>query len=559
MGADRDDEIVRRIERELLDQQHRQCALLYRNKNDAIEALFRCYGQILRDLRTGRIRAPSDDVKLQTANEGLRGLAHCLRWIRECGPSRIVVPRAAPNVLAREAHELLGWGVRYDSIWNHYSAYSRGQVKAEVDERKKVITFLPQRDVNPRFFVTQIEAKKADDERCAAARPDAQLAKLAETWCESARFSGQRLRFDDATIRASGAIDLAVSWMENTCLPEVNAATSLKGCTVEELRRVLATLYVHSVFVTKLEDASDDEPVCGFVLDPHVVARQRNEMIHWLAILSGVREDSVEAILAVLTFDPTHPHVTLAQQPFVSSPDGQLFYLPRMLLLLDLPRIYIGALNKDMQGRAAYAKLINEVEAAEVKSIAREIRAAVSNTLQMATKSSFRLPDGRKITPDLVLFSEADQTVLVVDVKHATPPFGPADVSHDMEEMEKWKKRVLEYVSSFRSNPSVLARRFQWRFQRRPAVFGLILLRWPLPIPVDFPDPTCAPDPICAVDWPSLREYLQQGCFTSIRDVMAWAYNRPDVPDPKGLTPTTKELQVGEWTFRYVVLTALPK
>jgi len=553
MGAHVDDELLRRIEREVLDQHHRRCALLSRNENAAIEALFRCYSQILRDLRTGKIPKSSDDAKSQTANEGLRGLAHCLRWVKQCCPSTLVVPTPAPEVLGREALELLRWGVAYDPIWNEHSAYSRGLADAEVDERSKVITFLPRRGVNPHFFCTQVEAKKADDKRLASARPDSQLAALSKTWIDSVTSSGQGIRFDDATIRASGAIDVAVSWMGKTCLPELLASTSLMGCTLGELRRVLATLYVHSLFVTKLEDVSDDQPARGVVLEPCVVARRRDHMIKWLAGLSGVPASSVEAILSAITFDPTHPHVTLAQQPFVSSGDGRLFYLPRMLLLLDLPRMYVGALNKDRQGRAVYAQRINQIEAAGVESIASEIRAAVSNRFQIVAKRAFHLPEGRQIEPDMVIGSEQDRTVLVIDVKYVTPPFGPADVHRDMEEIEKWKSRMAEYVRSFETNPGVLAQTFQWTSQRKVTIFGLIVLRWPFPIPVDFTER------ICAVDWPSLRKYFQEARSTSIHDLMIWAYNRPDLTAPIALAWRAKEVPVGEWKYRYYVLAPLPK
>jgi len=418
---------------------------------------------------------------------------------------------------------------------------------------KKVITFLPLRDVNPRFFCTQVEAKKADDQRRAVARPDSQLAVLGKTWCDSIRLSAGGIRFDDATIRTCGAIDVAYSWMEKTCLPELTASTNLAGCTVEELRRVLATLYVHSLFVTKLEDASDDQPERDFVLHPCVVRRQRDQMIDWLAALSGVPEESVEAILSVLTFDPNHPHVTLAHQPFVSLSDGRPIYLPRMLLLFDLPRMYIGAINKDRQGRTDYAQRINEIEAAGVELIASEIRAAVSSRFQIMAKDTFHLPDGRQITPDIVVVSDHERAVLVIDVKYATPPFGPGDVHRDLEEMEKWKRRMSKYVSVFQSNSHVLAQHFQWTSQESAAVFGLILLRWPFPIPVDFTQP------ICAVDWPSLREYLRVARPTSIRDLMGWAYNRPDVTSPMALVWRAKEVPVGAWKYRYFVLAAFSK
>lgn len=553
LSTTEDDTVLRKIEHEVLDQHYRQFALLARNENDAIEALFRCYAQILRDLRTRKTPLPSDDARFQRANEGLRGLGHCLRWIRRCCPSRLVVPSAAPHVLAHEALELLRWGVTYDPIWNQHSAYSRRLVRAEVDESESVITFLPNREVNPRFFVTQIEAKKTDDQRSGAGRPDEELIKLMNTWCESVMVCDRGLRFVDAMISRSDAIDVAMSWMTESCLPELDPATTLMECTVGELRRVLATLYVHSLFMTTLENVSDDWPVHGYPLAPIIMRCGQGEMINWLEALSGVARKSVKAILSVLTFDRTHPHVTLAQQPFVSSSDEQLFYVPRMLQLLDLPHMYIGALNKERHGRRVYANMINMMERVGVKVIANEIANAVGNTIQIATNSTFRLPNGREITPDMVLVSETEKTVLVVDVKYATPPFGPADVHHDMQAMAEWKDRVLEYVTTFRQNPRVLAQRFQWKRQGTPIVFGLILLRWPLPIPVEFPDS------MCAVDWPSLCEYFRQGSFASLRDMMAWACKRPDITAPKALTWKAKDVRVGKWKYRYFVLTPVPE
>ena len=276
-------------------------------------------------------------------------------------------------------------------------------------------------------------------------------------------------------------------------------------------------------------------------------------MIEWLAGLSGVPAASVESIVSLLTFDTAHPHVTLAQQPFVSSAEGQLLFLPRMLLLLDLPRMYVGALNKERQGRAVYSGTINEIETAGAKSVASEIRAAVSSGLQIMANVTFVLPDSRQITPDIVVVSEQDQTVLVIDVKYATPPFGPGDVHRDMEEFEKWKSRMGEYVTSFQNNPDVLGQHFQWKHQGRATVFGLILARWPLPIPVDFAEP------VGAVDWPSMRGHILKTHPSSIRELMAWANTRPDVTVPAALAWTAKDAQTGEWKYRYYVLAPIPQ
>jgi hypothetical protein len=341
--------------------------------------------------------------------------------------------------------------------------------------------------------------------------------------------------------------------LETTCLPELVGTTRLLGCTVGDLRRVLAALYVYSLFVTKLEDVSDDQPALDVTLKSCVVAQRRDQMIEWLAGLSGVPAANVEAIMSVLTFDPTHPHVTLAQQPLVHSDDGQLLFLPRMLLFLDLPRMYVGALNKIREGRAVYDRTINEIETAGVESVASEIRAAVPSALQIVANVTFGLPDGRQITPDIVVVSEQDRTVLVIDLKYSTAPFGPADVHRRVEEFEKWKARMGQYVTSFQNNPEVLGQHLQWAHQGHATAFGLILARWPLPIPVDFPEP------VGAVDWPSLRDHILKVHPSSLRELMTWADNRPDVTMPAALEWTAKDVQVGEWKYRYSVLTPLPK
>src|SRR5262249_35861085 len=159
------------------------------------------------DLRSGKIPKPTDDARMQTANEGLRGLGHCLRWVKERCPSKLLVPMPDPGVLAREALELLRWGVAYDPIWNEYSAYSRGLINVDVDERNKSITFLPRWDINPHYFCTQVVAKKLYDKQLGSARTDFKLAAVSKIWFDFVTSSGPGNRFDDAAIRASGAID----------------------------------------------------------------------------------------------------------------------------------------------------------------------------------------------------------------------------------------------------------------------------------------------------------------------------------------------------------------
>ena len=66
-------------------------------------------------------------------------------------------------------------------------------------------------------------------DRLARARPDTHLASLSKEWYDSVTFSGHGLRFDDVTISESGAVDVAVSWMEKTCLSELTSDFKLSA------------------------------------------------------------------------------------------------------------------------------------------------------------------------------------------------------------------------------------------------------------------------------------------------------------------------------------------
>jgi hypothetical protein len=153
------------------------------------------------------------------------------------------------------------------------------------------------------------------------------------------------------------------------------------------------------------------------------------------------------------------------------------------------------------------------------------------------------------MTPDIVVASPEPE-VLTIDVKYARPPLGPLDVRHDLKEMEKWKTKMFEYVTAFSQHPEILRQHFQRQAKGDVRPFGLILLRWPLPIPAAFGET------VTAVDWPSLKQFLLGEGGSSIQSVIDWARTRPDVTAPGVLTQSQKEVAVGEWTYRYFVLSS---
>jgi hypothetical protein len=541
--------IFDQVEKEVLDRVHLKMNLLYRNEEDAIESLFRCYANILRDLRSGKIKKPNAGAIYQTANEGLRGLPHCLRWIRQCCPSTLIVPTSKGDLAYAEALELLRWGVQYDPIFGEHSAYRGNLARFELDESAKIIEFPPTYDVSHHFFCSQEEAKKADDRRRSNACPENELSQLSKLWFDSLQITNCGLHFEDLTMRKSGAIDIATKWMEKTCLPELEGETKLHGYTVADLRMVLASIYVYSLFVTKLEDITNNQPQFSFMLEPHILSGKKNEIVSRFASLSGVNETNVDAIISILTFDHSNEHMTLAQQPFVCSKNNRMFLLPRLIMAisLSLPKMYISAINKSKDGRNVYADLINDIENKGVQAVYSDLKKILRGDIQIAIQKKYSLDESKYIKPDIVILSNQNE-VLIIDVKYAIPPFGPLDIRYDIAEMDEWKQKMSLYVEAFQNHPNILKQHFNRINVTTENVYGLILLRWPFPIPVDFQTP------ICAVDWPSLKQYLKNANPESVSEIFNWANKRPDFPILQNLKWVPKEIKVRDWTYKYYVL-----
>jgi hypothetical protein len=137
---------------------------------------------------------------------------------------------------------------------------------------------------------------------------------------------------------------------------------------------------------------------------------------------------------------------------------------------------------------------------------------------------------------------------LIIDAKYAMPPFGPLGVRHDLREAEKWKSRMFDYVSVFQKTPDLLKQHFNTAVHDDVRIFGLIMLRWPFPVPIDFREG------MYGIDWPSLQNHLTSGDARSLSGIFAWARSRPDLALPESLEWRQKSLTAGEWTYQYSVL-----
>lgn len=124
----------------------------------------------------------------------------------------------------------------------------------------------------------------------------------------------------------------------------------------------------------------------------------------------------------------------------------------------------------------------------------------------------------------------------------------------DIDEAIRLDPNRREYVAyrarllSRYGHPSLLSQHFNGAVPDALRVFGLVLLRWPFPVPIDFAEP------IHGVDWPSLLHHLSSGNSDSLSGIFAWARERPDLALPACLKSIQKCVKAGDWSYLYSVL-----
>jgi hypothetical protein len=161
--------------------------------------------------------------------------------------------------------------------------------------------------------------------------------------------------------------------------------------------------------------------------------------------------------------------------------------------------------------------------------------------------------DGVAVHPDFWLYEPLTSRVLVCDYKHALPPFGPAGVANRLKDLESWRRQVRKYIQFVANHSAYVADALAV-----PVVSdctGLILLRWPMPIPSNF-----ASDVILA-DWPTLKALLDQGVNIGIDELRQFFQHlRLASKEFSGSVKiTSQDIVVCDWTYKHPVVALEPR
>lgn len=515
----------------VLDREYRRFDFIYRNQEVAIPCLLRAFGDQVRDM----IYDPDLATKTQKQDRmGRRaaGLGHCLKWIAEEPEHTLLPPDNRPDVITREALDLLDWGASYHELYLDHVALSKGEKVARVDRESRTIEIRFSKPFDPFFFFTQTADGIDYATSHYGAMPMEELKAEFRHWSATA---DSRL---SSICPGEMAHEAAARWADETIWPELGAHTSLDGFSLGDYRRVFAGLFVNCVFRAGLEDVEDQEQGDIHTRTSSLIEFQHERMAEWLAEIGGVDATVAREILEELTLDTTRPLPTIAYRPFVRSKANRIYLLPRLIPSFDAARALSQILNTGGRQKV-FAGLGERITDAQLKRIAG---AFVDLGLDVVADRPLRY-EGRMIRPDLILYDRANGYLLVADYKNMINPVGPAQSISNIKNIRDYVAKIREYVRVVMSDLSVLRARIP-ALSETPTASGLLLFRTPTPLPLE-------PEPLGAMaNWFSLRKFLSGGGYEDLPSLVAWLANRPDLAIRPGSYRLEKfQAKVGDWRY----------
>jgi hypothetical protein len=537
------DLLIRKIEATVLDQEHKKYAITRRPDDVAIPNLLRALGGVDRVLSNTELSKEAFLKQRSFMQEVLSGVGHCLRWISQEPTSPILLlDNLLPHV-AGEARDLLSWGIEYARLAHDHAAWSRGNLNASLDPDTKVISFDYRADFDHSFLISQAAGEERSSELFFQNFPYEDIQNGFRTWLRN---------FDPEPVigRIGWRVDqdegchLAISgWLDRAIWPELPPETGLGAYTLGDFRRLYTTLFLIGQYCAWVEDYMDARYGVEGSPDSVIMSDTEQNMIDWLCEASGVARRSVRGILRDLLFDTSDFNSSLGNQPFAGSRSSRLFLLARLIPVLEPSRMLAGALSRG-KGKPIYDALVQILEQSNLGRIEQSIR-----DLGFAVFREKRISyDTGEIRPDLLVLDRRDGELLIIDYKHMLAPFSVSETLGKLrvvEESDEGVTQVHRYLRVLRNNPPLL----DGKLVEPSRIYGLLLFGGPMPLPIKS-------DPIVSViDWVSLRDILSKNSGTSIRDLVTYVRNRPDLSTDMGdWRQVYYDIKVEGWTYRHPIM-----
>jgi hypothetical protein len=535
-------DLIRRVEREVLDIHHLDYPLLRLSQDGAVTRLLKMTGDITRQNLLQKVLGTSSEDSLHRGMGLLtRGLSHCLRWVLK-GCSVIGDLKGDHSQEDQWALDLLRWGINYALLATDHVAWSKSTQAASADERERVITFHPFLEMDVGFYSRQASADvNWWRSRALENFPMDAFVKIFNEWQRKSEWTSAGLEFESTLVRRHHEFAAMHEWTERQLFPELAPDCSLGEYTIGDLRQFFACLFTTCECVRTLEDEVDRRVGEDNRMGTWTFQGPRLRMIAWLAEATGLGHLTTDAITQDMTLNPNRFHCSISTTPFVQTTSGWLFLLPRLFACLDAERTFASALTVGT-GRKAYDGISTSLE----RHYLGQVDDFLSRRgLRVYRQRRFVGPKGEVMTPDFVITDGTSNQLIIADFKNALAASAVAEVINRIKVYREAISQVERYLDMLRHYPMLLDDILPKGTTDR-AIRGLIIFRVPTPLPVQ------THEQISVDDWFSMRARSNGSIQLGLRDLFP-----PERDDTMQWRHAMHEIPVGQWTYRRTVLVGI--
>lgn len=435
-----DEKKIRWFESEILDKEYLKYSCLKYDEEIVIPHLLKVFGDIERDELQILKRGYSNPNLTWLLVKMLLGIGQAVRWINLTPKTTQFISEGSYKAADDMAAELLISAIDYYRISQEFVAWSRGLIKAEIDEEKKIIRFSPpngydfhQLMLNDFQFHTQ--AQDLD------IFPYNEALTEFRNWFKGIDLFNPPLAasMDWTVALESKILPIFLEKLDAIILPECSPETDLAGYTLKEYRKFYALLSINFHFIRWSENIIDQiQEENPFGSNP--IRMEQEEAYLFYSIITDLSPGVVKAIITDLTFDHRNFHTSLLIQPFVRSRNNQLYILPNSFPMVDANRMLTGALNKGVK-KPVYDRLINKIEQQQLNGL---VDLFTGLGMQVIKERNVKVM-GRVFSPDLIVVDRNSRQILIIDYKHFLSPLGASEVHYRMKEIDKAIIQVNNY------------------------------------------------------------------------------------------------------------------
>lgn len=537
---------IRDIEANVLDKYYEKQPLLQRCQVEAVSHLLKLYGNLVRDFNSNELLQLSGDSWLTEQKLWIRALGQSLRWVLKLCKSSITFSKDPWHTIDEEAFALLSWARLYIKLCDDHTAASRGLYVASLDEDLQEIRFQHKGRADLSIHLSQGAAHPLRCNEVLKDLPERELDSLFNQWKSKVNFEKldepESLPLFENDFSHPNQIPIK-QWTRLTILPELDDCENLNGFTIGDLRDFWACLFLECQLATRLENYVDN--LIGPENDLGSIMLQGNlvEVAEYLAHSFKMDAKVVLEIINCLTFDESSQKPTLSNSPFIKTGCGTISLLCRLVVNID-PYIMIASALAKRSRKRIYEALIQKIEKANVIHMGKQFQ---NSGFIVFTEEVFTGNDNSKICPDLIVYDQETNQILIADYKHAIPPIGASEVGNRFRDLEKWKEQIRRYLQFFNKHREMIKGRLGWKSTVR--IYGMLLFRWEMVIPVPIETD------ITYADWISLSVILQGIDKPKISEISKF-FRLPRGVDQAACRWEVGEesIQVDKWTYRRPII-----